>query len=126
MDECCIEATTEIWRQQKDSKSARGSGFPLFCFQIRQHVCFCTLVPVLCFSQDPGVMSAALCALHEVVKSDTRPYKNLIPSFTSILKQVSEHRLPKSYDYHRFPAPFIQARLPFFASVFASSLSVAL
>ncbi len=49
--------------------------------------------------QDPGVMSAALCALHEVIKSDTRPYKNLIPSFTSILKQVSEHRLPKSCEW---------------------------
>ncbi|GFH14152.1 adaptin_N domain-containing protein, partial [Haematococcus lacustris] len=37
--------------------------------------------------KDPGVMSAALCALHDA---------------------VSEHRLPKAYDYHRFPAPFIQ------------------
>ena len=33
-------------------------------------------------------MSAALCALHEVVARDARPYKNLIPSFVSILKQV--------------------------------------
>ena len=33
-------------------------------------------------------MSAALVALQEVIKTDPRPYKNLIPSFTSILKQV--------------------------------------
>ncbi|KXZ54496.1 hypothetical protein GPECTOR_4g561 [Gonium pectorale] len=65
---------------------------------------------MLC-DKDPSVMSAALCALHDCIKADPRPYKNLIPSFTSILKQVSEHRLPKSYDYHRFPAPFIQIKL---------------
>mmetsp|Transcript_32614 Transcript_32614/g.72040 ORF Transcript_32614/g.72040 Transcript_32614/m.72040 type:complete len:1058 (+) Transcript_32614:132-3305(+) len=65
---------------------------------------------MLC-DKDPSVMSAALCALHEVIKVDPKPYKNLIPSFTSIMKQVSEHRLPKSYDYHRFPAPFIQIKL---------------
>lgn len=33
-------------------------------------------------------MSAALCALHDAIKADPRPYKNLLPSFTSILKQV--------------------------------------
>ncbi|GIL65486.1 hypothetical protein Vafri_19255 [Volvox africanus] len=65
---------------------------------------------MLC-DKDPSVMSASLCALHDSIKVDPRPYKNLIPSFTSILKQVSEHRLPKSYDYHRFPAPFIQIKL---------------
>ncbi|KAG2486441.1 hypothetical protein HYH03_014888 [Edaphochlamys debaryana] len=65
---------------------------------------------MLC-DKDPSVMSAALCALHDCIKADTRPFKNLIPSFTSILKQVSEHRLPKTYDYHRFPAPFIQIKL---------------
>ncbi|CAL8463047.1 g2581 [Coccomyxa elongata] len=61
--------------------------------------------------KDPSVMSAALCALLEVVTVDPKPYKNLIPSFISILKQVAEHRLPKSYDYHRTPAPFIQIKL---------------
>ena len=56
-------------------------------------------------------MSAALCALHEVIRVQPQPYKNLIPSFISILKQVAEHRLPKAYDYHRTPAPFIQVPL---------------
>ena len=56
-------------------------------------------------------MSAALCALHEVIRRDAAPYRNLIPSFISILKQVAEHRLPKAYDYHRTPAPFIQVAL---------------
>ncbi len=42
-----------------------------------------------CMVQDPSVMSAALCALLEVVTVDPKPYKNLIPSFISILKQVS-------------------------------------
>jgi len=65
---------------------------------------------MLC-DKDPSVMSASLCALHDCVKMDPRPYKNLVPSFTSILKQVFEHRLPKTYDYHRFPAPFIQIKL---------------
>ena len=37
-------------------------------------------------------MSAALCALHESVKQDPLPYKNLIPSFISILKQASSSR----------------------------------
>lgn len=40
--------------------------------------------------QDPSVMSAALCALQEVTSRDPRPYKNVIPSFVSILKQVSQ------------------------------------
>ena len=34
-------------------------------------------------------MSAALCSLQEITARDPRPYKNVIPSFVSILKQVS-------------------------------------
>eukprot|EP00850_Spirogloea_muscicola_P015675 SM000122S25782 [mRNA] locus=s122:233377:238941:- [translate_table: standard] len=65
---------------------------------------------VLC-DKDPSVMSAALCALHDLIALDAGPYKNLTASFVSILKQVAEHRLPKLYDYHRTPAPFIQIKL---------------
>lgn len=62
---------------------------------------------ILC-DKDPSVMSAALCALFDLVSSDVKGFKNLAASFVSILKQVAEHRLPKAYDYHRTPAPFIQ------------------
>ncbi|GJP56805.1 hypothetical protein CLOM_g15852 [Closterium sp. NIES-68] len=61
--------------------------------------------------KDPSVMSASLCALHDLIATDPAPYRNLAPSFLSILKQVAEGRLPKSFDYHRVPAPFIQIKL---------------
>ena len=65
---------------------------------------------MLC-DKDPSVMSAALCALYDLIVDDPKPQKNLVPSFVSILKQIVEHRLPKAYDYHRAPAPFLQVKL---------------
>ena len=105
-------------------------------------------------------MGASLCALQEVMAVDPQPFKHLVPSLVSILKQagslipfmaslqnqtfmsqleaqvlqsirptllsmsldgnpedvahiangsqVVDHRLPKGYDYHKTPAPFIQ------------------
>ncbi|KAG9446035.1 hypothetical protein H6P81_012163 [Aristolochia fimbriata] len=60
---------------------------------------------------DPGVMGATLCPLFDLITTDVNSYKDLVVSFVSILKQVAERRLPKSYDYHQMPAPFIQIRL---------------
>lgn len=57
---------------------------------------------------DPGVMAAALCPLFDLIIIDVNSYKDLVTSFVSILKQVIEGRLPKGYDYHHMPAPFIQ------------------
>lgn len=60
---------------------------------------------------DPSVMGAALCPLYDLITVDANAYKDLVVSFVSILKQVTERRLPKSYDYHQLPAPFIQIKL---------------
>lgn len=57
---------------------------------------------------DPGVMGSTLCPLYDLISEDVNSYKDLVVSFVSILKQVAERRLPKSYDYHQMPAPFIQ------------------
>ncbi|XAR70754.1 hypothetical protein NMG60_11027730 [Bertholletia excelsa] len=61
--------------------------------------------------KDPGVMGATLCPLFDLITIDANSYKDLVVSFVGILKQVAEHRLPKSYDYHQMPAPFIQIKL---------------
>lgn len=58
--------------------------------------------------QDPSVMAASLCAIQQAALRDANSYKTLISSFASILKQVTEKRLPKAYDYHNVSAPFIQ------------------
>lgn len=60
---------------------------------------------------DPGVMGATLCPLFDLINADVNSYKDLVISFVSILKQVAERRLPKAYDYHQTPAPFIQVKL---------------
>ncbi|CAI9784685.1 unnamed protein product [Fraxinus pennsylvanica] len=60
---------------------------------------------------DPGVMAATLCPLFDLITIDVNSYKDLAVSFVNILKQIAERRLPKSYDYHQMPAPFIQIKL---------------
>lgn len=61
--------------------------------------------------KEPSVMVAALCGLYQLAKSDPAPYRNLVHYFTNILKQVSEGRLGRAWDYHRAPAPFVQIQL---------------
>ena len=57
--------------------------------------------------KDPSVMAASLNYFSEQVKSSPTDYKDLINSFVVILKQIVEHRLPRDFDYHRLPAPWI-------------------
>ena len=64
----------------------------------------------LCDS-DPGVMAASLNILYDMARCDCMKLKDLTPSFVAILKQVIDRRLPRDFDYHRVPAPWMQIKL---------------
>lgn len=65
---------------------------------------------VLC-DRDPAVMGASLNVIECMANQSAKPFKDLIPSLVSILKQIGEHRLPSDFDYHRVPAPWMQLKL---------------
>lgn len=56
-------------------------------------------------------MGATLPLFQAMIVDDPMRFKDLVPSFVSILKQIIEHRLPREFDYHRIPAPWIQMNL---------------
>ena len=61
--------------------------------------------------KDPSVMAASLNYFAEQVKQRPNDFKDLVNSFVVILKQIVEHRLPRDYDYHRLPAPWISMKI---------------
>ena len=60
---------------------------------------------------DPSVMAATLPYFKEKITKNPEKYKDLVSPLVAILKQVIEHKLPREYDYHRFPGPWIQVIL---------------
>ncbi|CAK59090.1 unnamed protein product (macronuclear) [Paramecium tetraurelia] len=62
--------------------------------------------------KEPSVMGAAFNLNDEELKrGSVNKYKPLTGTFVSMLKQIIEHKLHKDYDYHRFPAPWLQIKL---------------
>ena len=55
-------------------------------------------------------MGASLHLLHNMIEAKNT-FMTVVPSFVSILKQINEHRLPSSFDYHHTPAPCMQIKL---------------
>ncbi|KAH3743998.1 AP-4 complex subunit epsilon [Pelomyxa schiedti] len=71
-----------------------------------------TLRASLC-DTDPCVMAATLCAMQEIVKQDPdhQHWVDLVPSLVHLLWQVVDHHLPRAYDFHGIPAPWVQVHL---------------
>lgn len=65
---------------------------------------------LLC-DRDPAVMGSTLNVIETLARVDVQPFKDLVPSLISILKQICERRLPSEYDYHRIPAPWMQMKI---------------
>ena len=61
--------------------------------------------------RDASVMASSLNYFLEESKKRPHELRDLVNSMLVILKQVIDHRLPRDFDYHRMPGPWIQARI---------------
>ncbi|XP_034735929.1 AP-4 complex subunit epsilon-1 [Etheostoma cragini] len=61
--------------------------------------------------KDPGVMTASLHIYLQMIQDNPEGYKDLTPSFVTILKQVVGGKLPMDFNYHSVPAPWLQIQL---------------
>jgi AP-4 complex subunit epsilon-1 len=64
--------------------------------------------------RDPAVMGSSLNAFYVIASMGKDYQKSLSPvvtSLVSILKQIVDHKLPRDFDYHRMPAPWLQIKI---------------
>eukprot|EP00004_Rigifila_ramosa_P013967 TRINITY_DN3136_c0_g1_i1.p1 TRINITY_DN3136_c0_g1~~TRINITY_DN3136_c0_g1_i1.p1 ORF type:complete len:1175 (-),score=295.81 TRINITY_DN3136_c0_g1_i1:102-3452(-) len=68
-------------------------------------------IDAVLFDKDAMVVPAALCIYFDMAQENPSELLPLVPSFVSILKQVTDARLSRDYDFHTVPAPWLQIKL---------------
>jgi AP-4 complex subunit epsilon-1 len=63
--------------------------------------------------KDPAVMGATLNCFRDILKEgdNVTLLKDMISSLTVVLRQIMDKRLPRDFDYHNVPAPWMQIRI---------------
>ena len=116
-DQTIMQAVTEPIMKLLDNKNEqirKKAAMCLFKFhQVDPSVvpdCEERMKKLIC-DNDPSVMAATLPYFKEKISKNPENYKELVTPLVKILRQVLEHKLPREYDYHRFPGPWIQVIL---------------
>nr|CAG8500495.1 8026_t:CDS:10 [Entrophospora candida] len=60
--------------------------------------------------KDPHTLNALLCLYADFVKANPASFKDLVPFLINVLEQVLDRWLPRTYDFHGVPAPWIQIK----------------
>ena len=109
-----IQAVSEPVIKLLDSKDSKIRKKAVMClykfYQIDKNSvpeCENKMKRLLC-DPEPAVMAATLPFYKEMALKSPEKIKELVSPFIVILKQVIENKLPKEFNYHRFPGPWIQ------------------
>ena len=112
-----IQAVSEPVIKLLDSKDSKIRKKAVMClykfYQVDKNSvpeCENKMKKMLC-DYEPAVMAATLPYYKELAIKNPEKIKYLVGPFIVILKQIIENKLPKEFNYHRFPGPWIQNSL---------------
>ena len=109
-----IQAVSEPILKLLDSRDERIRKKAAMClykfYQVDKNAimdCEHKISNLLC-DKDPSVVAATLPFYREMAEKETEKLKPLVDTFVLIFKQVVEGKFGNLYNYHRFPAPWVQ------------------